>query len=261
MPSRVSCPKTDLITLSVLVVVHNEERHLAECLAGLRFADEIVVLLDQCHDHSKAIACTFTDRLVEGVWPLEGERRNAGISVCRGRWIVEIDADERVDHSLAQEIRTVIASTNHDIHHIPVDHYIGDRLVRHGWGAYLGRMSYPGLFRKGAKVWGPQRVHPNVILIGNSGKSLESRLKHYIDSDISDMIHRVDRYSCLHAYDLRQKNNKERFSTNLRRFFSRFFKCYVLRRGYREGKYGFLLALFAGLYPLLSYLKATLEDE
>ncbi|KAF0113237.1 MAG: glycosyltransferase, partial [Rhodospirillaceae bacterium] len=45
-----------------------------------------------------------------------------------------------------------------------------------------------------------------------------------------------------------------------RRLFSRFFKCYVLRKGYREGGYGFLIALFAGLYPLLSYLKATLED-
>ena len=43
-------------------------------------------------------------------------------------------------------------------------------------------------------------------------------------------------------------------------WFSRFVKCYVMRRGYREGGYGFLIALFAGLYPLLSYLKARYED-
>ena len=43
-------------------------------------------------------------------------------------------------------------------------------------------------------------------------------------------------------------------------FFSRFLKCYVARKGYREGHYGLLIALFAGLYPLLSYLKARLED-
>ncbi|MEC8164081.1 MAG: glycosyltransferase family 2 protein, partial [Pseudomonadota bacterium] len=47
----------------------------------------------------------------------------------------------------------------------------------------------------------------------------------------------------------------------IRRIFSRFYKCYVGRKGYREGKYGFLIALFAGLYPILSYLKANLEDR
>ena len=50
-------------------------------------------------------------------------------------------------------------------------------------------------------------------------------------------------------------------SNDVRRLFSRFFKCYVMRRGYREGGSGFLIALFAGLYPLLSYLKARYEDD
>ena len=50
------------------------------------------------------------------------------------------------------------------------------------------------------------------------------------------------------------------FPANLRRLVSRFLKCYVMRKGYREGGYGFLIALFAGLYPLLSHLKARLDD-
>jgi len=36
----------------------------------------------------------------------------------------------------------------------------------------------------------------------------------------------------------------------------RFYKCYVSRKGYREGDMGFLIAVMAGLYPLLSNLKA-----
>jgi hypothetical protein len=43
--------------------------------------------------------------------------------------------------------------------------------------------------------------------------------------------------------------------------FSRFGKCYLSRKGYREGAYGFLIALMAGLYPILSHLKARLESE
>lgn len=249
------------IELSCLVTVHNEEHQLAECLAKLAFADELVVLLDKCTDRSKEIAATFTDRLVEGAWTIEGERRNAGIAACRGRWILEVDADERVDEPLAREIRDTIAGTAHDIHEIPVDNYIGQRLVRYGWGASYGKAAYPGLFRKGAKVWGRQRVHPSLTLRGHKGPMLKCRLRHYVDRDISDMIRRLDSYSSARARDLRESGDPGRLRSNLRRLPSRFLKCYVGRKGYREGGLGFLIALFAGLYPLLSYLKATLEDE
>ncbi|MEQ8195500.1 MAG: glycosyltransferase family 2 protein, partial [Rhodospirillales bacterium] len=77
----------------------------------------------------------------------------------------------------------------------------------------------------------------------------------------SDMIRRLDSYSTARAKDLRDSGRIGSFPNNLRRFFSRFFKCYFLRRGYREGGYGFLIAVFAGLYPLISYLKARLEGE
>ena len=68
--------------LSALVVAHNEERQLAACLERLAFADEIVVVLDRCDDASATIAGQFTERLIEGAWPLEGDRRNAGIEAC-----------------------------------------------------------------------------------------------------------------------------------------------------------------------------------
>ena len=89
---------------------------------------------------------------------------------------------------------------------------------------------------------------------------LENRTEHYVDRDISDMIRRLDAYSTAHARDLRESGEVGTLRANLRRLFSRFFKCYVMRKGYREGGYGLLVALFAGLYPLLSHLKARLED-
>ena len=98
--------------LSALVVVHDEERQLAECLACLTFADEIVVVLDRCQDRSRNIALGFTRHVVEGAWEREGPRRHAGIDVCRGNWILEIDADERVTPELAAEIRRVAETSS-----------------------------------------------------------------------------------------------------------------------------------------------------
>ena len=247
--------------ISALVVAHNEEQRLADCLERLRFADEIVVVLDRCTDGSEAVARRFTDRVLIGAWPIEGDRRNLGIETCAGPWVLEIDADERVSDALAQEIRATIAASQSDWHEIPVDNYIGERLVRHGWGASFGRSAYAGLFKKGAKTWGQERVHPKLRFAGTKGARLRTPVAHYVDRDISDMLRRLDRYTTANAIDLRAKGDPGSFAHNVRRIFSRFWKCYVGRRGYREGGYGFLIALCAALYPILSYLKATLEKD
>jgi len=251
------------ITLSAVISVHNEEAQLADCLDGLSFADEIVVLLDKCTDASGDIARKFTDHVIDGAWAVEGDRRNAGIEACRGQWIFEIDADERVSEELGREIRTLIETTAFDWHEILVDNYIGARLVRWGWGASFGKAAYPGLFRKGVKTWGNARVHPPLVWAtgATKGPKLEHRIRHFVDRDISDMIRRLDNYSTARARDLRESGDIGGMANNVRRIFSRFFKCYVMRKGYREGGYGFLIALFAGLYPVLSYLKAKLEVD
>ncbi len=248
------------VRLSALVVAHNEEVQLADCLRPLAFADETVVVLDRCGDGSRAIAERFGARVVEGAWEIEGPRRNAGIEACTGDWIFEVDADERVPAALADEIRAAIDGAAPGYFLVPFDNYIGDRLVRHGWGASWGVNSAPRLFSRGAKRWGDQRIHPALTLRGER-RRLRHRMVHFVDRDISDMIARLDRYSTARARDLREAGDIGGLAGNVRRLFSRFWKCYVGRRGYREGGYGFLIALFAGLYPVLSHLKARLENE
>lgn len=249
------------VRLSALVTARNEARRLGACLERLRFADEIVVVLDRCTDGSKAIALAHGARLVEGAWEREGERRNAGIAACAGDWVLEVDADEHVPEDLALEVRARAETSAFDWHEIPVDNYIGDRLVRWGWGASYGKAAYPGLFRKGVKSWGPERVHPSLRWSGRKGPMLRHRLRHDVDRNISDMIRRLDSYSTARARDLRDKGEIGTLPANVRRLFTRFFKCYVLRKGYREGGHGLLIALFAGLYPLLAHLKARLEKD
>lgn len=248
------------VRLSTLVVARNEEANLPDCLAALRFSDEIVVVLNNCTDGSRAIAERLADRIVEGDWEIEGPRRNAGIDACSGDWILEVDADERVNEALAAEVRATVATARPGHFLVPFDNYVGDRLVRHGWGGSWGVGAAPRLFSRGAKRWGDQYIHPRVELGPRRG-TLQARMVHHVDRDISDMIRRLDRYTTARARDLRASGDIGRLSSNIRRFFSRFVKCYVARKGYREGAWGLLIALFAGLYPLLSHLKARLEPE
>lgn len=249
------------MSLSGLVVIHNEQDHLEACLNTLAFCDEIVVVLDKCTDNSKKIAQNHGARLVEGSWEIEGERRNIGLEKCTKDWVIELDADERIPQELAHEILETLTISTADIHLIPFDNYIGKTCVRYGWGGYFGVSQSPRLTRRGTKKWGSQRIHPKLELSHKKGQKLKTPIIHYVDRDISDLLHRLDRYTTLNAQDIRATGKIGTFSHNVRRLFSRFYKCYVVRKGYKEGHYGFLIALCAGLYPMLSYLKATLEKD
>ena len=247
--------------LSALVVARNEEDQLADCLETLRFADEVVVVLDRCTDDSAGIAGRFGATIVEGAWPLEGPRRHAGIAACSGDWILEVDADERVPEALAREIRTAIRDASPGYFLIPFDNFIGDRLVRHGWGGSWGVMAAARLFTPGAKQWGEQRIHPRVALEGPQ-RRLRQAMHHHVDRDVADMLARLQRYTDARAADLRESGAPlPPLIWTLRRSLSRFLKCYVSRRGYREGRWGFAIALMAGLFPLISHLKAEMDGR
>lgn len=243
-------------TLSALVIARNEEAQLGACLERLRFADEIVVVLDRSSDRSAEIARGLGARVIEGAWELEGPRRNAGLDACRCDWIIEVDADERVTPALADEIRRAIGDTAHDAFLVPMANHIGTHLVRYGWGAYNGVAAKPILFRRGGKRWGAGRVHPRIEMTGSRGVLTEP-MNHYVDRDIADMFRRLNRYTDLAALDALDAGERPAMGDAVRRVFSRFWKSYVARKGHREGAYGLALATFSALYPLLIYLKVA----
>ena len=225
----------------------------------MRFADEIVVVLDRCTDRSSEIAHNLADVVIEGGWEIEGDRRNLGIRACSSEWILEADADEFVPEDLAREIRTVIADPNYDIYNIPVRNFVGKHYVRQGWGGgSFGKTAYMGLFRKGTKWWGGSRVHPHLTVSGNGGPDLRHAIDHHVDRDVSDMIRRLNNYTDWRSRDLIDLGEvrKNSLANMFRKFVSRFLKVYVRRKAYKEKELGIMVALCAGLYPLIAYIKA-----
>jgi glycosyltransferase involved in cell wall biosynthesis len=241
--------------LSIAVLVYNEEHRLAECLETLGFADELVVLLNRCTDRSKEIALEYTSKIVEGCWPIEGPRRMKAIEACSGDWILEVDVDERISLELQHEIYERIATAEFGYFTIPFNNYVNGRLIKRGWGCSWGINAKNCLFSKGAKIWGDQRVHPKIQMLGKQ-YTLEHSVEHHIFNNVSDMFARFNSYTSLRAEDMIDNPPpNESVKRNVRRILSRFYKCYFRRKGYKEGVYGFLNAIFAGLYPLISYLK------
>ena len=236
-------------TLSALVVARNEEIQLADCLSCLGFADEIVVVLDRCDDarpRSPGGSPTGSSRApgsARGTGAMPGSRRAAATGSSKS---TPTNGSAR---SLRPKSAAVVAHSAADWHLIRVDNYIGDRLVRWGWGASFGRSAHAGLFRRGAKRWGEGRVHPAIALSGSQGPTLGAPLAHYVDRNISDMLRRLDRYTSARARDLRDSGDIGSFAHNLRRIFSRFWKCYVARPRLSRRRMGFSDRAVRGALP------------
>ena len=81
-----------------------------------------------------------------------------------------------------------------------------------------------------------------------------------MDDDISDMLARFNRFTNWKANDMVFQNQIEGNLSGLFKaliaFDFRFCKSFILKKGYKEGILGFVIAVLAGLYPLVSYLKA-----
>ena len=134
----------------------------------------------------------------------------------------------------------------------------GRHLVRRRGGQNVGARSKPVLFRKGVKRWGGERVRPSLAFPAKlrRGPRLSAAIDHFVDRDISDLIRRIDRYTTAQAADLRDSGKIGSPWNCPRRLVSRFWRAYIGRGGYREGALGLLLAILAGISPLIDYLKA-----
>jgi len=86
-------------TISVCLIVKNEERFLADCLQSVKpVADQIVVLDTGSTDRTVAIAREMGAEIHHFEWCNDfAAARNASIRPATGDWVLWIDADERLN--------------------------------------------------------------------------------------------------------------------------------------------------------------------
>lgn len=246
-----------MVKLSAIICVQNQDALLSACLRKLSFCDEIVVVADRCTDRSQEVARRQGAVVVDGIFPLESQRKAAAAGACTGDWILELEVDEIVDPALAWEIRAVLQMrAPGDTFEIPIDNYIGETLVRDGWTGELSRRSDVRLYRRDAKAWEPGRIGASTVLTGAPGGSLTGRLRKVIGPDLGALVQRMDRVSALQAEDMADAGAIPGFGRSLLATFGVFTRALVSRGGWREGRIGLLVAVLAGLTRILAPMRA-----
>ena len=241
------------MSLSVILITKNEEANLKDCLESVSFADEIIVVDSQSSDKTQEIARSFGAKLeITSDWPGFGPQKNRALNLATQDWVLSIDADERVTPELKQEILATMASANAaDCYAIPRSSWYCGRFMKHsGWYPdYVDR-----LFKRGSAKFSDHLVHERLLPTGSSGK-LNNHFLHYSYRDFSQVLKKVDVYSSAAAQQAFKQGKKGGLGEALTHGFWAFFRTYVLRRGFLDGKHGLALAISNAATSYYKYLK------
>ncbi|HXF99487.1 MAG TPA: glycosyltransferase family 2 protein [Bacteroidota bacterium] len=239
--------------LSVITLAYNEEHNIAECLASVRWADEIIVVDSGSTDRTVELARQFTDKVLTVEWKGYGATKNLALQHAKGEWILWLDADERVPDELAREMREAIRSNDGTIagYSMPRRAYFLGRWIKHcGW--YPGRVTR--LFRKSKARFTESNVHEQVVVDGAIAE-LKHDLLHYTDPNLHHYFQKFNRYTTLAAADLQAAGRRFSLFDILVRPAFLFFKMYVLKRGFLDGMQGFILCVVSSAYVFTKYAK------
>jgi glycosyltransferase involved in cell wall biosynthesis len=246
------------MTISTIILTHNEQGRLRECLASASWCDEVVVIDGFSTDNTVAVAREFTDKvfLSDRLGPSKpggfAEQRNFGLQQASCEWAFFLDADERFTPELAKEIRQRLQNG------IPIDVAIFRvRRREHFFGVYTpythGEAWQTRMLRRGAAKWDARLVHEALESKGKTD-SLDGYLLHFSKDSISDYLITQNRYTSLEA-EQAVADGLHLAKSPFPRILRTFLNLYVYKKGYREGAFGLIMSLLFAQYSFHCWAK------
>ncbi|ADY53327.1 glycosyl transferase family 2 [Pseudopedobacter saltans DSM 12145] len=246
------------MNISVVINTYNAEKHLREVLESVKELDEIIICDMYSDDQTLQIAKEYNSRVIfhEKTGFVE-PARNFAISQAKNDWVLLLDADETVNSKLIQYLqKTVNEKPNITCVAIPRKNYFLGKFMHSAYPDYVYR------FFKKDKVFWPEFIHSipkidgDIFKIKPGNKSLA--IEHLANDSIEAIENKSNAYS---TAELPKRQHKK--VTVLKLIFSPFFwffKYYVIKQGFKDGKAGFLFAALKARYKFLTLAKLTAKQ-
>jgi glycosyltransferase involved in cell wall biosynthesis len=238
--------------LSVVIITKNESRHIAACLESVRFADEIILLDSGSTDNTVELARQHGATVHQtDDWPGFGLQKNRVLALATKPWVLAIDADERVTAALREEITQLLKAPAFDAYEISrLSEFCGKPIRHSGWFPdYVLR-----LFRRGIGQFNDVPVHERFITSARVGR-LKHYYLHYPFENLDMVAAKINSYSTTAAVAMAKKGKRVGLFSVVGHCVWTFFRIYILRRGFLDGRYGFVLAVTAAYGSFLRYAK------
>ncbi len=243
--------------LSVAIITYNEERNIGRCIDSVApVADEILVLDSLSTDQTRAIALSKGARVVEQ--PFRGyiEQKNAALALTQYDLVLSLDADEALDEKLQQAIlvaKQQEAAAGYTMNRCT---FYCEKFIRHGsW--------YPDrklrIFNKQLAQWGGINPHDKVeFSTAQKTVHLAGDILHYSYYSVEEHITQNNKFSTISAESYFKQGRK----TSLFKIWFNplwaFLSGYLIKGGFRDGFYGYVIAKNVAHLTFLKHSKLYL---
>ncbi|MCA9289495.1 MAG: glycosyltransferase family 2 protein [Phycisphaerales bacterium] len=238
------------IDLAVAICACNNMRTLPDTLRSVAdLASRLVVVDSGSTDGTIDLARSFGAEVIHRDWTGMVEQRQFALDQCREQaWVLVLDSDESVDETLRTSIRRLVTENPADV--------AGASFNRKVWflGGWLHHVFQPEwrlrLVRGGSGRVVGAHGHDRIDVDGRVER-LTGTCRHDSWADLPDMMRSYVRFAESSASSARRGG---RAIDVLVRPGVAVFKQYVLKRGFLDGRRGFIASMGVGVGTLLKHL-------
>lgn len=237
--------------LSAIIITKNEENNIEALVKNLQFADEIIVIDNDSKDKTVEKAINSGARVYSKKFNDFAQQRNLGLKEARGKWLLYIDADERLTPELITEILSVLKN--------PSSKAVAFKIPRKNF--YFGQYEWPKiemperLFQKDyLKEWyGELHESPR---INGEVVELKNYLLHYTHKNLDKMLQKTNEWSEIEAKLLYQAKHPRMVGWRfLRIMLTKFYDSFIKQGGWRIGTVGLIESLYQAFSYFIVYAK------
>jgi glycosyltransferase involved in cell wall biosynthesis len=240
------------MTVSVVIICKNEAGVIADTvLAAQKASADIVVLDSGSTDGTQQILQQYNVRILHEEWVGFGPTKNKAIKAAQHDWVLQIDADERIDDTLANYIKQATPEDEITVYNMRFRNYLGETALLHGeWG----KDRHIRLFNRKAVLWNDAEVHEELILPPGCKIIQPPGYVHHVTAESKvELRQKMDYYARLSARKYQAQGKKY---SRLRMICSppvNFIINYLFKLGFLDGRAGWVVACESARYTWLKY--------
>ena len=240
--------------ISAVIITFNEEKNIGRCLESIKdIVDEIIVLDSFSADNTEKICKEYNVKFYQHEFDGHIQQKNRALKLAENDFVLSLDADEALDKTLKEEILKVKKEFKSDAYYFNRMTYYINKWIRHtDW--------YPDrklrLWNKQKGKWGGTNPHDTVIMQSDTKKMyLRGNILHYSFNSISEHIQQINKFTDIAAKELYKKNKRISFSMIYLKSIWKFFNSFILKLGFLDGYYGYIICRLSAEAKFLKYIK------
>jgi (heptosyl)LPS beta-1,4-glucosyltransferase len=247
-------------SIAAVIITKNEQDSLRDCLESLRWVDEIIIVDSGSTDSTETIAREYTEHFyVNAEWPGFGKQKQLAQSYATSDWILAVDADERIDDTLRENILTMLENPpENTVYNLNELTWVFGRFLKHSGWYYRHVRLYPNKLTK----YNDNLVHESVIIPTDCQVAeLDGDILHYSYQNLNHYLVKSAGYAKAWADQRQARGKKASLSQGIIHALGCFLKMYLLKRGFLDGKQGFLIAVLSAHSTFVKYADLWARDN